>query len=270
LGLPGYPSYRQILRALSLAPVGIPTAPEARHQPTPDDIARTPDLAGLIVASPANPTGTMLGRAELGALIGACAARGIAFVSDEIYHGLDYGTPAVSALEISDDVVVINSFSKYFSMTGWRVGWMVVPEALVRRVERIAQNMFICPPHVAQIAALAALAPEAEPELKANIAVYAENRRLMLAGLPGAGFGRIAPPDGAFYIYADVSDLTADSRALAALILERAGVAVTPGLDFDPGRGAGTLRFSYARSSADIALGLERLRDLGPWRDGGF
>ena len=134
LGLPGYPSYRQILRALSLAPVGIPTAPEARHQPTPDDVARTPDLAGLIVASPANPTGTMLGRAELGALIGACAARGIAFVSDEIYHGLDYGTPAVSALEISDDVVVINSFSKYFSMTGWRVGWMVVPEALVRRV----------------------------------------------------------------------------------------------------------------------------------------
>lgn len=270
LGLPGYPSYRQILRALSLEPVGIPTTPEARHQPTPEDIARTPDLAGLIVASPANPTGTMLDRAALGALIETCAARGIAFVSDEIYHGLDYGTPPVSALEISDDVVVINSFSKYFSMTGWRVGWMVVPEAQVRMVERLAQNMFICPPHVAQIAALAALAPEAAPELEANIAVYAENRRLMLAGLPEAGFHRIAPPDGAFYIYADVSDLTLDSRALAATILERAGVAVTPGLDFDPGRGARALRFSYARSSADIAEGLKRLREMGPWRDGGF
>jgi aspartate/methionine/tyrosine aminotransferase len=255
LGLPGYPSYRHILKALSLDAVGIPTGPETRFQPVPDLL---PDgLSGLIVASPGNPTGTMLGKSDLAALAAACQARGIALISDEIYHGLHYGAPAVSALEVTDDVVVINSFSKYFSMTGWRIGWMVVPESLIRPVERLAQNMFICPPHASQVAALAAL--DCTPELEANRAVYAENRRLMLDGLPRAGFARIAPPDGAFYVYADVSDLTADSRALAADILNRAGVAVTPGLDFDPGRGHGTLRFSYARATADIAEGLDRL-----------
>lgn len=255
LGLPGYPSYRHILKALSLEAVGIPTGPETRFQPVP---AQVPEgLAGLIVASPGNPSGTMLGKAELAALAGHCADRGMALISDEIYHGLHYDTPAVSALEVTGDAVVINSFSKYFSMTGWRVGWMVVPEAMVRRVERLAQNMFICPPHASQIAALAAL--DCVPELEANRAVYAENRRLMLEGLPKAGFTRIAPPDGAFYIYADVSDLTGDSRALAADILHGAGVAVTPGLDFDPARGHRTLRFSYARATADIAEGLARL-----------
>ena len=255
LGLPGYPSYRHILKALSLEAVGIPTGPDTRFQPVP---AQIPDgLAGLIVASPGNPSGTMLGKAELAALAGHCAARGMAFISDEIYHGLHYEAPAVSALQVTDEVVVINSFSKYFSMTGWRIGWMVVPEAMVRQVERLAQNMFICPPHASQIAALAAL--DCTPELEANRAVYAENRRLMLAGLPKAGFTRIAPPDGAFYIYADVSDLTDDSRQLAADILEGAGVAVTPGLDFDPARGHQTLRFSYARGTADIAEGLVRL-----------
>jgi aspartate/methionine/tyrosine aminotransferase len=181
-------------------------------------------------------------------------------ISDEIYHGLHYGDRAVSALEVTDEVVVINSFSKYFSMTGWRVGWMVVPEDHVRRVERLAQNMFICPPHASQIAALAAL--DAVDEMEANRAAYRENRRLMLQGLPQAGFDRIAPPDGAFYIYADVSDLTDDSLALAAQILDRAGVAVTPGLDFDPVRGAQTLRFSYAAATADIAEGLARLKAL--------
>ncbi|WP_323042659.1 pyridoxal phosphate-dependent aminotransferase [Gemmobacter sp.] len=255
LGLPGYPSYRHILKALSLEAVGIPTGPDTRFQPVP---AQIPDgLAGLIVASPGNPSGTMLGKAELAALAGHCAARGMAFISDEIYHGLHYEAPAVSALQVTDEVVVINSFSKYFSMTGWRIGWMVVPEAMVRQVERLAQNMFICPPHASQIAALAAL--DCTPELEANRAVYAENRRLMLAGLPKASFTRIAPPDGAFYIYADVSDLTDDSRQLAADILEGAGVAVTPGLDFDPARGHQTLRFSYARGTADIAEGLVRL-----------
>jgi len=163
-----------------------------------------------------------------------------------------------SALEISDDVYVVNSFSKYFSMTGWRVGWMVVPPDHVRRVERLAQNLFICAPHAAQIAALAAL--DCTGELEANRAVYAQNRRLMLDGLPQAGFTRIAPPDGAFYIYADVSDLTDDSRALAADILAQAGVAVTPGLDFDPHRGARTLRFSYAGTTADVVEGLARLQ----------
>jgi aspartate/methionine/tyrosine aminotransferase len=255
LGEPGYPSYRQILRALALEPVGIPTSDANRLEPVPGDLP--PDLAGLIVASPANPSGTMLDRAHLSALVETAQARGIAFVSDEIYHGLHYEDRAVSALEISDDVYVINSFSKYFSMTGWRVGWMVVPEAHVRTVERLAQNMFICAPHASQVAALAAM--DCTGELEVNRAVYAENRQLMLEGLPRAGFTKIAPPDGAFYVYADVSDFSDDSLAFAAELLDGARVAVTPGLDFDPARGARTLRFSYARSTADIIEGLRRL-----------
>ncbi|MEH7826745.1 pyridoxal phosphate-dependent aminotransferase [Gemmobacter denitrificans] len=257
LGEPGYPSYRQILKALSLEAVGIPSRLENRLQPVPADLQGV-TMEGLIVASPGNPSGTMLGRAELAALIDHCAGRGVRFISDEIYHGLHYGDRAVSALEIADDLHVINSFSKYFSMTGWRIGWMVVPESQIRVVERLAQNMFICPPHASQIAALHAL--DCIDELEANRAIYAENRRLMLEGLPKAGFTRIAPPDGAFYIYADVSDLTTDSLAFAAQILDEAGVAVTPGLDFDPRRGAQTLRFSYARATADIAEGLARLQ----------
>ncbi|TKD13808.1 aminotransferase class I/II-fold pyridoxal phosphate-dependent enzyme [Rhodobacter capsulatus] len=255
LGAPGYPSYRQILRAMSVTPVDILTRAENRFQPVPSEIPD--DVQGLIVASPGNPSGTMLGRAELAALMTAAAERDLAFVSDEIYHGLHYEGRAVSALEIGDEACVINSFSKYFSMTGWRLGWMVVPETHIRTVERLAQNLFICPPHASQIAALAAL--DATEELEANRAVYAANRALMLDRLPKAGFTKIAPPDGAFYIYADVSDLTTDSRAFAAEVLEKAGVAVTPGLDFDPVRGATTLRFSYARSTADIEEGLDRL-----------
>ena len=258
LGEPGYPSYRQILKALDLVPVGIACREANRLQPVPADLAGL-DLRGLIVASPGNPTGTMLDRAALAALIEASAARGIRFVSDEIYHGLHYADRAVSALEISDDVYVINSFSKYFSMTGWRVGWMVVPQDHVRTVERLAQNLFICAPHVAQVAALAAL--DCVDALEANRAVYAMNRRLMLEGLPKAGFTKIAPPDGAFYIYADVSALTQDSLAFSAELLREAGVAVTPGLDFDPLRGGRTLRFSYASATADIVEGLKRLQD---------
>ena len=258
LGEPGYPSYRQILRALDLTPVGIQTAPENRYQPTPADLASSRDLAGLILASPGNPSGTMLDHSALSALLDQAAAQGLSVVSDEIYHGLHYENRAVSALEISDDVYVINSFSKYFSMTGWRIGWMVVPPGHVRTIERLAQNMFICPPHVSQVAALAAF--DGLDELEANRAVYAENRRLMLQGLGQAGFTRIAPPDGAFYIYADVSDLTDDSRSFAARILQEAGVAVTPGLDFDPLRGHQTLRFSYALATADIREGLARLQ----------
>ncbi|MCF8510691.1 MAG: pyridoxal phosphate-dependent aminotransferase [Rhodobacteraceae bacterium] len=257
LGEPGYPSYRQILRALSLEPVGIPTRAENRLQPVPADLQGV-EMRGLIVASPGNPTGTMLSHAALKALMDHAAERGISFVSDEIYHGLHYDDRAVSALEISDQAYVINSFSKYFSMTGWRVGWMVVPEDHIRTVERLAQNMFICPPHASQVAALAAL--DCIDELEANRAVYAENRRLMLEGLPKAGFTKIAPPDGAFYVYADVADLTENSLHLAREILHGAGVAVTPGLDFDPKRGAQTLRFSYARATADIAEGLQRLQ----------
>ncbi|MHA6324131.1 pyridoxal phosphate-dependent aminotransferase [Roseivivax sp. CAU 1753] len=259
LGRPGYPSYRQILRALDLHALEVDSADANRLQPTPEDLAPH-DWQGLLVASPANPTGTMLGRDALGALIGAARDRGAAFISDEIYHGIEYEAKAVCALEISDDVCVINSFSKYFSMTGWRVGWMVVPEAQLRQVERLAQNLFICAPHAAQVAALAAM--DADDELAANMAVYRRNRALMLDGLPKAGFTRIAPPDGAFYVYADVSDITDDSRAFAAEILDKAGVAVTPGLDFDPVRGAATLRFSYARATADIEEGLSRLTDF--------
>lgn len=259
IGAPGYPSYRQILKGLGFVPVDLPTSDANRLQPVPADLAGL-DLAGLLVASPANPSGTMLDRPAMSALIEAAQGAGASFISDEIYHGIEYEAKAVSALEISDDVYVINSFSKYFSMTGWRIGWMVVPEDHVRIVERIAQNMFICPPHASQVAALAAM--DAHDELQGNMDVYRANRALMLDGLPKAGFTRIAPPDGAFYVYADVSDLTTNSRAFAAEILEQAGVAVTPGLDFDPVRGHQTLRFSYARSTADIAEGLRRLSDF--------
>ncbi len=257
IGAPGYPSYRQILKALGLTPVDIETSFDARLQPVPADLSGL-DLQGLMVASPANPTGTMLDKSALTGLIEAAQGQDAAFISDEIYHGIEYEAKAVTALEISDDVYVINSFSKYFSMTGWRIGWMVVPEDHVRKVERIAQNMFICAPHASQVAALAAM--DATEELQANLEVYKANRKLMLEGLPQAGFTNIAPPDGAFYVYADVSEYTDDSHAFAAEILEKAGVAVTPGLDFDKGRGHSTLRFSYARSTQDIEEGLARLR----------
>ena len=257
LGEPGYPSYRQIMKALSLEPVGIPASMDNRLQPVPADLEGL-DLAGLIVASPGNPTGTMLSKPALSALMDHCKGRGISFISDEIYHGLHYADRATSALEIGDDVYVINSFSKYFSMTGWRVGWMVVPEDHVRTVERLAQNMFICPPHASQIAALHAI--DCVDELEANRAVYAENRRLMLDGLPEAGFTNIAPPDGAFYVYADVSAFTDNALDFARRILNDAGVAVTPGIDFDPRRGSRTIRFSYARSTPDIVEGLDRLK----------
>ena len=257
IGAPGYPSYRQILSALALNPVDLPTSLENRLQPVPADFADM-DLAGLMVASPANPTGTMLDHTAMGALIDACAESDISFISDEIYHGVEYEKKAVTALELTDDCYVINSFSKYFSMTGWRVGWMVVPEDHVRVVERIAQNMFICAPHASQITALAAM--DCHEELQANMDVYRANRELMLTGLKDAGFSSFAPPDGAFYVYADVSDITSDSLGFAAEILEKARVSVTPGLDFDPKRGATTLRFSYARSTADITEGLARLK----------
>ncbi|MEP5731979.1 MAG: aminotransferase class I/II-fold pyridoxal phosphate-dependent enzyme [Sulfitobacter sp.] len=257
IGAPGYPSYRQILKALALTPVDLPTQVQNRYQPVPDDFAHM-NLAGLLVASPANPTGTMLGKDEIATLVEACAQAQTSFISDEIYHGIEYEKKAVTALEVTDECYVINSFSKYFSMTGWRVGWLVVPEDHVRVVERIAQNMFICAPHVSQIAALNAM--ECEQELQTNMDIYRANRTLMLEGLADAGFTSYAPPDGAFYVYADVSDLTSDSRAFAAEILEKSGVAVTPGLDFDPERGATTLRFSYARATGDIEEGLARLK----------
>ena len=251
---PGYPSYRNILKSLSLNPVRIESSLENRFQPVPEDIE---NVEGLLVASPANPTGTMLGKEPLAALIDRCQDQDVRFISDEIYHGIG-GQKPVSALEISDDIYVINSFSKYFSMTGWRVGWMVVPQDHVRRIERLSQNLFICAPHASQIAALAAM--DCEAELSAHQQTYAENRKVMVDGLPKAGFPNFAPPDGAFYIYADVSDLTTDSQALSAEILRDAGVATTPGLDFDPVRGHQTLRFSYAGKTEDMVEGIARLQ----------
>jgi aspartate/methionine/tyrosine aminotransferase len=258
---PGYPAYRNILRALDVVPVGLPADAATRFQPDPHllaDAGRAGPLAGVLAASPANPTGTMLDAEAMAALIGECRRIGASFVSDEIYHGLEYAGRAVSALEISDDVVVINSFSKYFSMTGWRVGWMVVPPALVETIERLAQNLFICPPHVAQVAALAAM--DAEDELEANVAVYRANRELLLNALPEAGFTRFAPCDGAFYLYADVSDRTDDSVAFCRRMLDEAGVAATPGVDFDPARGRTTVRFSFAGPTAAMAEAARRLK----------
>ncbi len=254
IGDPGYPSYRNILKSLGLEPVRLETTLENRFQPIAGDID---NVQGLLVASPANPTGTMLGKPELGALIERCAAKGISFISDEIYHGIGAQKP-VSALEISDDIYVINSFSKYFSMTGWRIGWMVVPPSHVRRIERLSQNLFICASHASQVAALAAM--DCEDELRCHQETYARNRAVMIKGLPKAGFPNFAPPDGAFYIYADVSDLTDNSLDLAAEILRDAGVATTPGLDFDPLRGHQTLRFSYAGKTEDMIEGIARLQ----------
>ena len=256
IGAPGYPSYRQILKALSLEPIDLQTSDANRLQPVPSDFLDM-DVQGLMVASPANPTGTMLDKPAMQALIEAAKAKNAAFISDEIYHGIEYEAKAVTALEITDECYVINSFSKYFSMTGWRAGWMVVPQDHVRLIERLAQNMFICAPHASQVAALGAM--DCHDELQANMDVYRQNRKLMAEGLPKAGFDRFAPPDGAFYFYVDVSAYTNDSRAFASEILDKAGVAVTPGLDFDPVRGNKTIRFSYARSTKDIAEGLDRL-----------
>ena len=258
---PGYPCYRHILSALGCAPVIIETGPETRWMPEAASILAAKSnggLEGVLIASPANPTGTMLEPERLATIAQVCDANGIAFISDEIYHGLTYGRPAATALQFSDNAIVINSFSKYFSMTGWRVGWMIVPPDLVRVAERLAQNLFIAPPTISQVAALGAF--EGLDELQANRAVYAANRELLLNELPRAGFSNIVPADGAFYLYADVSDMTNDSLGLARRILDEAGVAVTSGVDFDEARGARFLRFSYSGATAQMAEAAHRLQ----------
>lgn len=261
---PGYPCYRNILGALDLVAARIETTLATRYQPTPALLAAAAPLDGLLVASPANPTGTMLDRAALGALVEWCAGQGTALISDEIYHGLDHGGGAVSALELTDTAIVINSFSKYYAMTGWRIGWMVLPKDLVRPVQTLAQNLFICPSHASQIAALGALTPEGEAEVAGHLEAYRTNRAALMRALPGLGFADIAPADGAFYIYADISRLSNDSLAFAADLLRREGVATTPGLDFDPERGHRTLRLSFAGAPARIEEGIARLsRYLG-------
>ena len=259
IGSPGYPSYRQILKAQDLEPVLIETSIENRFQPIAEDL-KNRNLSGVLIASPANPTGSMLNFESMEALITTSIDEKISFISDEIYHGIEYENKAISALQITDDCYVINSFSKYFSMTGWRVGWMVVPESHIRQIERLAQNMFICAPHSSQVAALHAL--DCNEELKKNLDIYKKNRELMKKGLEEAGFTKTSPPDGAFYIYADISEFSNDSLEFTQLVLKEAKVAITPGLDFDPARGNSTIRFSYARSTKDIIDGLERLQNF--------
>ena len=262
LAAPGYPAYRNILSALGIEPVLLETEAAQRFQPTPALLAAAGGrLDGLIVASPSNPTGTMLDKPAFEALVGYCAEHGIRLISDEIYHGIAYDAPAVSVLELSDTAVVINSFSKYYSMTGWRLGWMVLPEDLLRPVECLAQNLFISPPALSQVAGEAAFACRAE--LDGYVAAYARNRALLLRDLPLAGFDRLAPADGAFYIYADVTQRTNDSEAFCKRMLAETGVAATPGTDFDPARGNRFVRFSFAGPEAEIAEALERLR---AWR----
>ncbi len=261
LGAPSYPAYRNILTALDIEPVILPTTLATRFQPSIEHLDKAGPLDGLIVASPSNPTGTMLEPARLAALSHACAARGIRLISDEIYHGISYGRPAATALAFGKDVVVINSFSKYYAMTGWRIGWMVVPADFVRAAECLAQNLYISPPALSQIAAEAAL--DCRAELDLVVEGYARNRALLLAELPKAGFERIAPADGAFYLYADVAHLTNDSSELCRRMLAETGVAATPGIDFDMERGHASLRFCFAGAEADIAAAAAR---LNAWR----
>jgi aspartate/methionine/tyrosine aminotransferase len=257
---PGYPCYRHTLTALGQTPVLLPTDASARWMPTAqhvEEARRREGIAGLVIASPANPTGTMLEPGRLAEIAQACRANNVWFVSDEIYHGLTYGMQEETALAHNADAVVVNSFSKYFSMTGWRIGWMVVPEAMLRSVECLAQNLFISPPTLAQIAAAAAM--DCRSELDANVARYGRNRGALLAGLPAVGVDTWAPADGAFYVYADVSRLTNDSEELCRRVLAETGVALTPGIDFDAARGRRYVRISYAGAETDIAAALARL-----------
>ncbi len=258
LASPGYPAYRNILRAVNIEVVELPVGPETNFQPTPDILNELGGkLDGLIIASPSNPTGTMIGPEQLHALVSHCESEGIRLISDEIYHGITYDKPAKSVLSYAEDAIIINSFSKYFSMTGWRLGWIIAPQDLLRSMECLAQNMFISPPTLSQCAAVAAF--DCREELDRNIDRYTANRALLLEELPKAGFDKLASADGAFYIYADVSDLTNDSPAYCRRMLVEAGVAATPGIDFDPARGRNFVRFSFARSTEDMMEGARRL-----------
>jgi len=259
LAAPGYPAYRNILGALGIEVVEIPAGPETRYQPTPELLERFGGkLAGLIVASPANPTGTMLSPEALAELTAYCDANAIRLVSDEIYHGITYGMGTRTALETSRSAIVVNSFSKYYSMTGWRLGWLVLPEELVRPVECLAQNFAISPPTLSQYAAVAAF--DCGEELDRNVVRYSRNRSLLLEALPRAGFDRLAPADGAFYLYAEIGHLTNDSLEFCRRMLAETGVAATPGVDFDPVRGHATMRFSFAGATEEMAEAADRLQ----------
>lgn len=257
MGCPGYPAYRNVLRALGMHPVELPCGPETHFQPTAAMVEPLdPAPVALIVASPANPTGSMLDRGELTALIDVCRRRGITLISDEIYHGITYGQPAVSALEIDASSVVINSFSKYWCMTGWRLGWLIAPDELVTVMNSYSGNIFLTPSALSQHAALAAM--DADDELSQHLATYAENRRIVMSGLQRLGITDLAPADGAFYLYADVGHLTDDSLGFCKQLLEDTGVAFNTGLDFDPVHGRRTIRISFAVSREETSLALER------------
>src|SRR6201746_2883552 len=258
--VPGYPPYRHILTALGCEPVLIETHGDTRHALTGEALLaahRKTPLKGVLVGSPANPTGTMMSREALTGLIAAAEGAGIRFISDEIYHGLDYAFPAVTAAELSPHALVINSFSKYFCMTGWRVGWVAGPEPLVRPIERLQQNLSISVPTLSQVAAEAAF--EGRAEMEAIKHGYEENRRILIEGLPKAGLDTFLPADGAFYLYTDVSRFTSDSFEFAQQMLEKGHAAATPGIDFDPVHGHCYIRFSYARSADDMREAVARI-----------
>ena len=258
---PGYPCYKNILGAFGIETVILEGTAATRYQPSVALLDAAGPLDGLIVASPSNPTGTVLGSEEFAAISGWCRKNHVRFISDEIYHGITWTGPAPTAAGINPDAVVINSFSKYFSMTGWRLGWMIVPADLARAVECLAQNLFISPPTLSQHAAIAAFG--CHEECDAYLAVYRRNRELLLDGLPGVGFDRLAPADGAFYLYADIAALSNDSQDFCRRMLDETGVATTPGVDFDPARGHAQMRFSYCAATPDIEVALER---LARWR----
>ncbi len=259
---PGYPCYRNTLIALGMTPVPIPVGPETRWAPTAELLDAAGPLDGLVVASPSNPTGTVLDAHALARIAEHCAANGIRLIADEIYHGITFDGPAPTMLQATRDAIVINSFSKYFSMTGWRLGWMVVPDGVRDAVERLQQNLYICAPHVSQIAGLAAF--DCTDELEAHVARYTANRAVLLDGLAAAGITEVAEADGAFYVYARVTDLldrsgTNGTMALTSRWLDEIDVASTSGLDFDLGRGDQFVRFSYAGRLDDVAAACERL-----------
>lgn len=257
---PGYPCYRNTLEAFGVEAVPIKVGPETRFVPTGELLADAGPLDGLMVASPANPTGTALRPVELEDIVEFCREHDIRLIADEIYHGIEYGEPVPTALSVDPDTVIIQSFSKYYSMTGWRLGWMVVPEDLLRPIERLAQNLFISAPTMSQLAALAAF--DAAGELDANVARYRVNREILIDGLGDVGLDHFASPDGAFYFYVDVSHVTSDSQELCRVWLDELGVACTPGIDFDPAGGHRYVRLSYSESTEDVA---EATRRIAAW-----
>jgi len=259
LAIPGYPAYRNILSALGIEPVLISVGENAHYQPTPELLADLGRIDGLILASPANPTGTMISATDLAGLTAYCRDRGIRLVSDEIYHGITYEAAAATARTYGREAIIVNSFSKYYSMTGWRLGWMLVPPDLARSVECLAQNFYISPPALSQIAALPVFG--CRTELDGHVARYRVNRDLLLGTLDAARLTRFAPAEGAFYLYVDITSLTRDSEEFCGRLLAETGIAVTPGLDFDPIDGGGWVRFSFAGSTESVAEAARRLKD---------